>query len=130
MVTRVMYDASASAADPRALPLLLNVRQASELLNVSEKHVRDLCVAGKIKGVKVGSAWRVGRDALLEQFGITGTRETQGDTAASPEKQSTDNRAEIVIRIELPAELADRLADARVVVTAASRSGKSGVGGY
>lgn len=121
-----MYDADASTADPRTLPLLLSISQAAELLNVSKRHVSNLCVAGKIKCVKVGNAWRIGRDALLAQFGITGIREVRSVDAASSGNRSAGDRAEIVIRIELPAALASRLVDSRVVVTAASCSGTNG----
>ena len=115
-MARAMYDASASTADPRALPLLLNVRQAAELLNVSEKHVRDLCLDGTIRSVRVGRSWRIGRDSLLEQFGIMGVRRSESSTTRLAEGQVSDDMVEIVIRIELPAELAERLADAKVVV--------------
>lgn len=119
-----MYDAGAPTADPRQLPLLLNVKQAAELLNVSDKHVRDLCAAGKIKAVLVGHAWRVGRDALLEQFGIVGVRMPQREASTLPEGHRTGDKVEIVIRIELPAELAERLADARIVFTSSAGSSR------
>lgn len=115
-MARAMYDASASTADPLALPLLLNVRQAAELLNVSEKHVRDLCLDGTIRSVRVGRSWRIGRDSLLEQFGIMGVRRSESLTTRLAEGQVSDDMVEIVIRIELPAELAERLANAKVVV--------------
>lgn len=116
-MTRVMYDGDASTADPRSLPLLLNVKQAAELLNVSDKYVRDLCAAGKIKAVRVGSVWRVGRDALLEQFDIVGTRKTPREAGGSSGARSAGDRVEIVIRIQIPADLAEVLAGAEVVVT-------------
>lgn len=111
-------DAGASTSDPRTLPLLLTVRQAAELLNVSEKHVTVLCRKGEIKAVRVGSAWRIGRDALLAQYGISGTRR---DGRVDSEPYDSDT-VEVVIRIELPADLAERLASARVVVSRGGRA--------
>lgn len=108
-----MYDSDASTSDPLLLPLMLNVRQAAELLNVSEKHVRDLCQDGTIRSVRVGRSWRIGRDALLEQFGIVGKRRVSKPTTV---EMSADT-VEIVIRIELPIALAKSSADARVVLT-------------
>lgn len=116
-MTKAIYEADASTADPRALPLLLNVRQAAELLNVSEKHVRDLCLDGTIRSVRVGRPWRIGRDSLLEQFGIMGVRRSESSTTRLAEGRASNDRVEIVIKIELPTELAERLADAKVVVT-------------
>jgi excisionase family DNA binding protein len=108
-------DAGASTSDPRTLPLLLTVRQAAELLNVSEKHVTVLCRRGEIKAARVGSTWRIGRDALLTQYGISGTRRDGGESRDS-------DTVEVVIRIELPADLAERLASARVVVSTGGRA--------
>ncbi|RVU97167.1 DNA-binding protein [Coriobacteriales bacterium OH1046] len=121
-MTSTMYDSDASTADPHVLPLLLNVRQAAEILNVSEKHVRDLCLDGTIRSVRVGRSWRIGRDSLLEQYGIVGVRRSESSTTKLTEGQVPDDRAEIVIRIELPTELAERLADAKVVVAPAASS--------
>lgn len=115
-----MYDGDASASDPRLLPLLLSVRQAAELLNVSEKHIRDLCRDGTIRSVRVGSSWRIGRDALLEQFGIEGTRRVGEPTTG---EMSADT-VEIVIRIELPIALAKSIADARFVLTTSASPAK------
>lgn len=103
---------SVSADDTSTLPLLLTVKQAADLLNVSTQHVRDLCANGKIKSVKVGSAWRIGRDALLEQFEINGRRSFDVPTNVV----AADETVEIVIRIEMPAELAKQLVNAKVLV--------------
>lgn len=53
-----------------ALPDLLNPKQASRILNVNERTVTRMCNAGKLKAVKVGSLWRINRDALLEYAGL------------------------------------------------------------
>lgn len=115
-----MYDGYASTSDPRLLPLLLSVRQAAELLNVSEKHVRDLCRDGTIRSVRVGSSWRIGRDALLEQFGIVGTRRVSEPTTG----EMSADMIEVVIRIELPIALAKSIADARIVLTTSDSPAK------
>lgn len=52
------------------LPPSLNPRQASELANVSARTMTRLCSAGKVKAVKIGGQWRIGRDALIEQLGL------------------------------------------------------------
>lgn len=121
-MTSTMYDSDASTVDPHALPLLLNVRQAAEILNVSEKHVRDLCLDGTIRSVRVGRPWRIGGDSLLEQYGVVGVCRSESSTTKLAEGQVPDDRAEIVISIELPTELAERLADAKVVVAPAASS--------
>lgn len=112
-----MCDPDAPTNDPRTLPLLLTAQQAAKLLNVSDKHVRDLCARSEIKSVRIGKSWRIGRDALLEQYGIAGTRRDAIKAETSTREIPSGRTAEIVIRIELPAELAERLADAKVVVT-------------
>ena len=53
------------------LPPLLNTRQAARVLNTSDRTVTRLCVAGKIKAVRVASLWRINRDALLEYAGLS-----------------------------------------------------------
>lgn len=112
-----MCDPEAPTNDPRTLPLLLTAQQAAKLLNVSDKHVRDLCARGDIKSVRIGKSLRIGRDALLEQYGILGTRRDAAKSEVSTSGTPSGDTAEIVIRIELPAELAERLADAKVVVS-------------
>ncbi|RNL18818.1 hypothetical protein DMP07_07635 [Slackia faecicanis] len=46
---------------------LLTPKQAAEVLCVCDKTVRTLCREGRIKGVKIGSAWRVAPQEL-ERF--------------------------------------------------------------
>ena len=48
------------------LPLALNVRQAAALLNVTERTITRLCVAGQLPAARVGRAWRLDRDELRE----------------------------------------------------------------
>lgn len=112
-----MCDPDAPANDPRTLPLLLTAQQAAKLLNVSDKHVRDLCARGDIKSVRIGKSWRIGRDALLEQYGIVGTRKDTVKVESPTSGTPSGGTAEIVIRIELPAKLAERLADAKITVS-------------
>jgi excisionase family DNA binding protein len=56
--------------DPATLGPLIRVGTAAALLNASGRKVRDMCVKGEIKAVKVGSDWRINTAAFLEQFGI------------------------------------------------------------
>lgn len=52
------------------LPVLLNTKQAAQVLNVSERTVTRLCKEGEIHAALVGRQWRLNRDELLKQFGI------------------------------------------------------------
>lgn len=111
-MTNHICNPSVSADDTSTLPLLLTVKQAADLLNVSPHHVRNLCANGKIRSVKVGSKWRIGRDAFLEQFEINGRRNLD----APSNVVAAGETVEIVIRIEMPAELAKQLVNAKVMV--------------
>lgn len=46
---------------------LLTPKQAAEVLCVCDKTIRMLCREGKLRGVKVGAAWRVAPQEL-ERF--------------------------------------------------------------
>jgi excisionase family DNA binding protein len=50
--------------------MLLEVKQAAPIANCSEKHIREMLRSGELEGVKLGSAWRVNRDALLRALGL------------------------------------------------------------
>ena len=67
-----MYTSTAATTklDASALPIMLNTEQVSQILNVSSKHVRDMCREQTIRAVRVGGTWRVPRDPLLEMFGL------------------------------------------------------------
>lgn len=54
-----------------AMPELLSVKQAAQVLNVAPRTVNKMCSQGRIKAVKVMSVWRVNRDALLSFAGLT-----------------------------------------------------------
>ena len=66
-MTQVMIDAGLRH---EPLPPTLNPKQAGELANVSARTMVRLCNAKKVKAVKVGGQWRIGRDALIGQLGI------------------------------------------------------------
>ena len=53
------------------LPVLLSTKQAAALLGTSDKFIRDQCVRGEFKASKVGGIWRLNRDALLAQCGLS-----------------------------------------------------------
>ena len=55
---------------PADLPMLLDVRTAAQLAGVTPKHIRVLLRNGEIRGIQLGGAWRVNRDAYLAQLGI------------------------------------------------------------
>lgn len=53
------------------LPVLMSTKQVAELLGTSDKFVRDQCARGEFKAAKLGGVWRVNRDALLAQCGLS-----------------------------------------------------------
>ncbi len=50
-------------------PLLLTVREASELLRIHRPKVYELIKAGEISGFKVGADWRIRRDSVEKLTG-------------------------------------------------------------
>lgn len=50
---------------------LITTKEAEALGIGRERTVRQMCETGKIQAAKVGSTWRINRDALLKQFGLT-----------------------------------------------------------
>lgn len=54
------------------MPMLLDTKQAAEILNVHQRTVARMCELGKLKAVRVMSVWRINRDALLESCGLLG----------------------------------------------------------
>lgn len=50
--------------------LVLTVKQAATLLGCSERSVCRACERGMIKAIKVMTAWRINKAALLEYIGI------------------------------------------------------------
>ena len=56
---------------------LLTVKEAEALGVGCERTVRQMCERGKIQATKVGSTWRIARDPLLRQFGLTTSTQTQ-----------------------------------------------------
>ena len=49
---------------------LITVGEAVALGIGSHSQIRRMCQKGHIKATKVGTDWRINRDALLEQFGL------------------------------------------------------------
>lgn len=52
------------------MPPLMTPKQSGDLMGVSTRTVARLCESGKLKAVKVGTQWRINRDALLEFAGL------------------------------------------------------------
>ena len=52
-------------------PKLLTVKQAAELAQVSDKHIRDLCAEGAFKAVKVGELWRINTESYFRYLGLS-----------------------------------------------------------
>ena len=53
-----------------SLPLLLTVAQAEATGAASGRKIRQMCADGELKATKIGSDWRIGRDAFLRHFGL------------------------------------------------------------
>lgn len=53
----------------RELPVLLTVKEVSEILRIHRPKVYILIRSGGIKGFKVGSDWRIRRDSVEELVG-------------------------------------------------------------
>lgn len=118
-MTRHHDDSNTMARNREALPEILSVKQAADLLGSSESYVRILCRQGRIRSVKLGKNWKIGRDALIKQMDllIPDIPRTQDERPYA----STAETVEIIIRIEVPAELAERLANTKVIVSTAGR---------
>ncbi|MBR3317962.1 MAG: helix-turn-helix domain-containing protein [Atopobiaceae bacterium] len=56
---------------PESLPLLIDVATTARLGGWSQPFVRTLCRSGELPAVHVGNTWRVRRDDLLEQLGLS-----------------------------------------------------------
>ena len=56
--------------DPAKLGPMITTKTASALLAMTDRKIRDMCVKGEVKAVKVGSDWRINTAAFLSQFGI------------------------------------------------------------
>ena len=54
----------------RSLPVLCTIKQFCPVLNVSEKHLSDLCREGRFPAVKLGNVWRIKRDEALAMLGL------------------------------------------------------------
>ena len=54
----------------RALPALLEPKDATEIANVNLRQMYRMCQRGDVKAVKLGSLWRVNRDSLLAVCGL------------------------------------------------------------
>lgn len=52
------------------LPLLIDVRTASAIANVSDRYIRELCEKGVVRAKRLGKAWRIDRDNFLEYLGL------------------------------------------------------------
>lgn len=69
--TRTDYTPTVPATNYENLPVMLSCTQAAQVANVSKKHVRNLLAKGELKGVRLGTAWRIPRDAFLQSVGLT-----------------------------------------------------------
>lgn len=55
---------------PDDLPMMLDVSTAAALRNNSCRFIYKMCVSGEIKANKIGTSWRIDRDAFLQQIGL------------------------------------------------------------
>lgn len=62
---------SISIEEAKALPLLMDVKQAASILGCSTRTVARMCDGGRLKHCRVGNMYRINRDALLEYAGLS-----------------------------------------------------------
>lgn len=55
---------------------MISPNEAARLIGCTPKHVRELCMRGEVKGVRLGKCWHVNKAALLETLGLTGAKAT------------------------------------------------------
>ena len=64
------YTPTVPAASVDGLPVMLRIRDAAPIANLSERGLLNLIRSGEVRAVKVGTAWRIPRDPFLRQLGI------------------------------------------------------------
>lgn len=57
--------------EAKAMPILLNVKQAAQILGCSPRTVTRMCEGGKLKHCRAGNMYRINRNALLEYAGLS-----------------------------------------------------------
>lgn len=68
--SRETYTPTIPATSVEGLPLMLSCEQAAQVAGVSRKHIRNLLIRGELRGVRLGMAWRIPRDAFLQAVGL------------------------------------------------------------
>lgn len=68
--TRAKYEATQPATSYEGLPVMLSVAQAAELGGWSRKHVLNMLHKGVLKGIRLGTSWRISRDYFLLFLGL------------------------------------------------------------
>ena len=64
------YEPTKAAVSVGQLPVMLSCEEAAQVGHVSRKHIRNLCAKGEIHAVRLGTAWRIPRDAFLAHIGL------------------------------------------------------------
>jgi len=67
-------------------PTLYTVREVAELLRVHQRTAYRLITGGSIKAIKIGSQWRVPKNALME-FINSGWQDSASQGKKKPESQ-------------------------------------------
>ncbi len=67
---RTDYEPTRAATSIEGLPVMLSCEQAAQVAGVSRKHIRNLLAAGELHGIRLGTAWRIPRDAFLQGIGL------------------------------------------------------------
>ncbi|MFH1914513.1 MAG: helix-turn-helix domain-containing protein [Pseudomonadota bacterium] len=81
-------------------PTLLTVREVADLLRVHQRTAYRLIIDGRIKGIKIGSQWRVAESALME-FLNGGWRES-AKSGSSGDVRSNDTAKTGPEQLKLP----------------------------
>ncbi|MCU0675917.1 MAG: helix-turn-helix domain-containing protein [Myxococcota bacterium] len=69
---QIVRDEVARALRPVEPAAMLKPREAAALLRCTERHVRNLLASGALAGVRIGSSWRIRRDAVEALVGARG----------------------------------------------------------
>lgn len=67
---RQPYTPTVPAASADGLPVMLRIKDAASVANLSERGLLNLIKSGEVKAIKIGTAWRIPRDSFLRKLGI------------------------------------------------------------
>ena len=87
-----MYKQRNAFYDWSRVPLILDTTQAALLLQITPDRLAHLCKTGQFPAMRVGKAWRIGREAIRERLEGTPRRRTEDNmdkTQPAPLEEAT-----------------------------------------